>query len=52
MDKEKLLDAIKIFYDSQQYKKITSQSYSPTKRFFELSLYAKKYFDGVIGDGK
>lgn len=52
MDKEKLLDSIEIFYNSQQYKKITSQSYSPTKRFFELSLYAKKYFDGVIGDGK
>ena len=44
LDEKTVINKIKTFYDSDQYKKITSQSYSPTKRFFELSLYAYSYF--------
>lgn len=36
---------IEEFYASPNYKKITKQSYSPVKRFFELSLYAYKFFN-------
>lgn len=50
MDKQVLLEIISDFYKSEGYIKITSQSYSPTKRFFVLSKYTKKYFDNAIGE--
>ncbi len=50
LDKEVLLEIIKNFYESGDYIKITSQSYSPTRRFFVLSEYTKQYFDSAIGE--
>ncbi|WP_196607346.1 DUF262 domain-containing protein [Pectinatus frisingensis] len=38
-------DKIGKFYSEENYKKITAQSYSPVKRFFELSKYAYEYFN-------
>ncbi|EJB2781878.1 hypothetical protein MT876_003005, partial [Enterococcus faecalis] len=52
MDKQYLLSRIGEFFNSANYLKITSQSYSPTRRFFELSLYAKEYFDDIVSEAK
>lgn len=52
IDKQHLLNEIGNFFNSDNYLKITSQSYSPTKRFFELSLYAKDYFSNIASEAK
>lgn len=41
---EKTKSVIKSFYDSEKYQQITKQSYSPTKRMFDLSKYAYEFF--------
>lgn len=48
LDKSHVLEIIHDFYNDNTYKKITQQSYSPVKRFFELSLYASAYFYAKI----
>lgn len=44
LNRNDVINIINKFYNDDTYKKITQQSYSPVKRFFELSLYAYKYF--------
>ena len=51
-DTDVTINKILDFYSSSSYKKITSQSYNPVKRFFELSLYAYRYFNDIIEDIK
>lgn len=42
--KTKVLKTIQEFYNTKDYIKITAQSYSPTKRFFELGKFSMEYF--------
>ena len=54
-DKEKIenLDFLcKNYIDSSEYKKITKNGYSPTKRFYELSIYAYNFFQNEVENGK
>lgn len=48
LNKNRIIEIIENFYNDDTYKKITQQSYSPVKRFFELSLYASAYFYAKI----
>lgn len=41
---EDILSLLSDFFNSEDYKKLTAQGYSPTKRFFELSMYACNFF--------
>lgn len=49
MDLTVVRNLINDFYNSEKYIKITKQSYSPVRRFFELSTYAYQYFDSNKG---
>lgn len=48
INKEKIIELARTYFDSDKYKTLTKSGYSPTKRIYELNQYSSNFFMGAI----
>ncbi|MBO0443786.1 DUF262 domain-containing protein [Vagococcus fluvialis] len=50
IDKESAISILDKFFKSDVYRSLTNRSYSPTRRYFKLSVAAYEFFQNELGD--